>query len=90
MKKLIIIVSAVFFITTTISASNGTQTLQAKDLKVKLENYKDNYKKDMYLWEVESNYGKATGFSVSLEKAKEMIVLVGKEDVTTFKIIVSN
>ena len=89
MKKLIIIVSAIFFITTSLSASNGTQTIQAKDLKVKLETY-NKYKKGMYLWEVESNYGKATGYSVSLEKAEEMIALVGKEDITTYKIIVSN
>ena len=90
MKKLIITLSAVFFITTTLSASNGTQALKAKDLKVKLDKYNDNYKKDMYLWEVESNYGTATGYSVSLEKAKEMVALVGKKDVTTYKIIVSN
>jgi len=44
----------------------------------------------MYLWQVESNYGTATGYSTSLEKAKEMVALVGKEDVTTYKIIVSN
>ncbi|WP_055443510.1 hypothetical protein [Lacinutrix himadriensis] len=90
MKKLIITLGAVFFIATTISANNGTQTLQDKDLKTKLDRFSNNYKKDMYLWEVESNYGKATGYSVSLEKAKEMIALVGKEDVTTYKIIVSN
>ncbi|MDO6597204.1 hypothetical protein Q4512_09790 [Oceanihabitans sp. 2_MG-2023] len=90
MKKLIITLSAVFFISTTISASNGTSDLQVKTLKTKVDTYYNNYKKDMYLWEVESNYGTARGYSASLEKAKEMIALVGKEDVTTYKIIVSN
>ena len=90
MKKIIITLSAVFFITTTISATNGTQTLQDRVLKEKLDSFSNNYKKDMYLWQVESNYGTATGYSTSLEKAKEMVALVGKEDVTTYKIIVSN
>ncbi|MBU2940600.1 hypothetical protein KO494_13720 [Lacinutrix sp. C3R15] len=90
MKKLIITLSAVFFITTTITASNGNHKIKEKDLQEKLHSYKNSYKKDMYLWEVESNYGKASGYAASLEKAKEMIVLVGTKDVTTFKIIVSN
>lgn len=90
MKKLILTLSAVFFIATTISASNGNQEIQKQYLQEKLHSYKNSYKKDMYLWEVESNYGKASGYATSHEKAKEMIALVGKKDVTTFKIIVSN
>ena len=45
--------------------------------------------KEIFLWEVECNYGTAKGSAPTLEKAERMIKLMSKKDVNTYTIIQS-
>ena len=49
----------------------------------------NNTKNRVYYWEVNSTYAKAKGFSSSESDAREMICLVSKGDIITYKIITS-
>ncbi|MGB1308577.1 MAG: hypothetical protein ACPG6B_06680 [Oceanihabitans sp.] len=84
MKKVVLTLGSVFFIAVSAMAENGAKSIKMKDLDKKLN------KQVVYLWEVESIYGKAKGYATSLEKANQMIALVAKDDIATYKLVVSN
>lgn len=84
MKKLVVILGLVIGFSLTANAVNLVEPIDTVIIKnntvdAKAEATTETHKR-VYIWSVETEYGKAKGVSMSLERAKKMVELTTNND----------